>query len=139
MRATFVALFVFLTTACNNNLPKQSIVDKLRVLAVQANPAELLVGGSLPAATLTALAIEPSAAPIELTWALCPLPANLPPPEKLAHLAERLLPCVTSGADDNETHLGRYFSHARPRRCASEVDSRPKRGCAKRGGRRQTA
>src|SRR5262249_30203932 len=33
--------------------------------------------------TLTALAVDPSGDPIELQWALCPLPANLPPPPRL--------------------------------------------------------
>src|SRR5262249_16461028 len=80
MRAALLAFVFVVIAGCSNNLPKQSIIDKLRVLAVQANPAELVVGDSLPAATLTALAIEPSGAPIELQWALCPLPANLPPP-----------------------------------------------------------
>jgi hypothetical protein len=83
MRPPLLAFAFVIITGCSNNLPKQSIVDKLRVLAVQANPAELVIGDSLPATTLTALAIEPSGAPIELRWALCPLPANTPPPASL--------------------------------------------------------
>ena len=83
MRSAIPAFVFVVIAGCSNNLPKQSIIDKLRVLAVQANPAELVVGDSLPAVTLTALAVEPSGAPIELRWALCPLPANLPPPASL--------------------------------------------------------
>jgi len=83
MRVALLAFVSFAIAGCSNNLPKQSIIDKLRVLAVQSNPAELVVADSLPAVTLTALAIEPSGAAIELQWALCPLPANLPPPASL--------------------------------------------------------
>jgi len=83
MRAALLAFVFVVMAGCSNNLPKQSIVDKLRVLAVQANPAELVIADTLPAATLNALAIEPSGAPIQLQWALCPLPANLPPPASL--------------------------------------------------------
>src|SRR5262249_8439613 len=83
MRPALLAFVFFVIAGCSNNLPKQSIIEKLRILGVQANPAELVVGDSLPAATLTALAIVPSGAPIELRWALCPLPANLPPPASL--------------------------------------------------------
>ena len=66
MRLALLALVFVVIAGCSNNLPKQSIIDKLRVLAVQANPAELVVGDSLPAATLTALAIEPTGEPIQL-------------------------------------------------------------------------
>src|SRR5262249_43062153 len=83
MRAALLAFVFFVIAGCSNNLPKQSIIDKLRILGVQANPAELVVEDSLPAVTLTALAIVPSGAPIELQWALCPLPANVPPPASL--------------------------------------------------------
>jgi hypothetical protein len=46
---------------CPENLEKQSEIVKLRVLAVQAEPAELIVDPAqpLPRATLTALAVEP--------------------------------------------------------------------------------
>lgn len=83
MRSTAFLPAVLILAGCGTNLPKQSIIDKLRVLAVRAEPAELVITDSLPATTLTALAVQPSGAAIELQWALCPLPANVPPPASL--------------------------------------------------------
>lgn len=69
---TAVALAAALA-ACASDFEKQSLVTRLRVLAVQAEPAELLLadGGPLPATTLTALAVEPGGAPITTRFALC--------------------------------------------------------------------
>ncbi|TMB29747.1 MAG: hypothetical protein E6J61_14450 [Deltaproteobacteria bacterium] len=68
------ALMVSLACAgCATDLEKQSEVVKLRVLAVRADPAELVVtdGGVPPRATFTALAVEPSGAPTSVRFALC--------------------------------------------------------------------
>jgi hypothetical protein len=67
---------------CPENLEKQSEIVKLRVLAVQAEPAELIVDPAqpLPRATLTALAVEPSDAPVSVEFALCTLQDPVPPP-----------------------------------------------------------
>lgn len=83
MRSTASVVAFVILAGCSPDLPKQSIIDKLRVLGVRAEPAELVITDSLPATTLTALAVQPSGAPIELQWALCPLPANVPPPATL--------------------------------------------------------
>jgi len=68
---------------CPGDLEKQSEVVKLRVLAVQAEPAELIVDPAqpLPRTTLTALAVEPSGAPIAVEYALCTVQEAVPPPD----------------------------------------------------------
>jgi len=67
---------------CPGDLEKQSEIVKLRVLAVQAEPAELIVDPAqpLPRTTLTALAVEPSGAPIAMEYALCTVQQAVPPP-----------------------------------------------------------
>jgi len=72
MRPFLVALAALLA-ACPSNLEEQSRVSKLRVLAVRAEPAELVLpsDGGLPATTLTALAVEPGQSPVEVEFALC--------------------------------------------------------------------
>jgi hypothetical protein len=68
---------------CQGDLEKQSEIVKLRVLAVQAEPAELIVDPAqpLPRTTLTALAVEPSGAPIAMEYALCTVQEAVPPPD----------------------------------------------------------
>ncbi len=68
---------------CPGDLEKQSEVVKLRVLAVQAEPAELIVDPAqpLPRTTLTALAVEPSSAPTAMEFALCTVQEAVPPPD----------------------------------------------------------
>jgi hypothetical protein len=73
MRAALLAAVATLAAGCPSNLEEQSHVSKLRVLAVRADPAELVVtaDGGAPAATLTALAVEPHDAGIAVQFALC--------------------------------------------------------------------
>jgi hypothetical protein len=68
---------------CPGDLEKQSEILKLRVLAVQAEPAELIVDPAQPPprTTLTALAVEPSGAPIAMEYALCAVQGAVPPPD----------------------------------------------------------
>ncbi|HXN81523.1 MAG TPA: hypothetical protein VN883_03550 [Myxococcales bacterium] len=69
---------------CSADFEKQSEIRKLRVLAVAAEPAELIVqpdAGSAPSTTLTALAVEPSGAPIQTDFALCAQQGQLPAPD----------------------------------------------------------
>ncbi|MFL5308888.1 MAG: hypothetical protein ACJ79H_00405 [Myxococcales bacterium] len=68
---------------CPGDFEKQSEIVKLRVLAVQAEPAELIVepGQPLPRTTLTALAVEPSDAPVAMEYALCTVQEAVPPPD----------------------------------------------------------
>ena len=77
--AIFAAL---LLPGCPGDLEKQSEIVKLRVLAVQAEPAELIVDPSqpLPRTTFTALAVEPGGAPIAMEYALCTVQEQVPPP-----------------------------------------------------------
>lgn len=68
--------------ACSSDFVKQSQVEQLRVLGVQADPAELILdGGTLPKTTFTALAVEPSGAPITTQFAVCLIDtaSGLPP------------------------------------------------------------
>jgi hypothetical protein len=77
------AMAALLLPGCPGDFEKQSEVVKLRVLAVQAEPAELIVepGQPLPRTTLTALAVEPSGAPIAMEYALCTVQQAVPPPD----------------------------------------------------------
>jgi hypothetical protein len=81
--AAWAALAGFLLPGCPENLEKQSQIVKLRVLAVQADPAELIVDPAQPPprTTLTALAVEPSGAPIAMEYALCTVQEAVPPPD----------------------------------------------------------
>jgi hypothetical protein len=60
--------------ACANTAPDTpplpNQLDRLRVLAIAANPPELFPGES---ATLDALVFEPNAAPTEFAWSWCPM------------------------------------------------------------------
>ena len=71
-----------LLAACSSDLEKQSQIVKLRVLAVQAEPAELIFasGQPPPKTTLTALAVEPANAPIAMQYALCTVQDAVPSP-----------------------------------------------------------
>ena len=81
--AACAALGAAMLLGCPGDLEKQSEVVKLRVLAVQAEPAELIVDPAqpLPRTTLTALAVEPSGAPIAMEYALCTAQEAVPPPD----------------------------------------------------------
>ena len=71
-----------LLAGCPDGLERQSLVTKLRVLAVRAEPAELVLqpDAGLPSTLLTALAVEPSGAPIVLRYALCTVLGATPSP-----------------------------------------------------------
>ncbi len=74
MRAlTLAAAAGFFLSGCPDGLERQSHVTKLRVLAVRAEPPVLVLqpDAGLPHTLLTALAVEPSGAPIALRYALC--------------------------------------------------------------------
>jgi hypothetical protein len=75
------ALLALLLAACPTDLERQSHISKLRVLAVRAEPPELVLNpsGPLPATTLTALAVEPSGALISMRFALCTRLGDAPP------------------------------------------------------------
>jgi len=81
--AACTLLAALLLPGCQGDLEKQSEVVKLRVLAVQAEPAELIIepGNPLPRTTLTALAVEPSGAPVAMEYALCTVQQAVPPPD----------------------------------------------------------
>jgi hypothetical protein len=76
------ALLALAYAACGDNFEKQSQIVGLRVLGVQAEPAELILqdAGPLPSTTFTAFAIEPSGAPITTVFSLCLQQGVLPDP-----------------------------------------------------------
>ncbi|MFL5362894.1 MAG: hypothetical protein ACJ78U_18170 [Myxococcales bacterium] len=78
-----LALVALACAACSNDLEKQSEIVKLRVLAVSAEPADLVVsqGQPPPRTTLTALAVEPSGAPVTMRFALCTEQSATPAPD----------------------------------------------------------
>ena len=73
MRAATLAL-VLVVAGCGNDFDPASFVDKLRLLAVKAEPPEVAFG---QATTLTATAANPGGAAPTITWDACLLP---PPP-----------------------------------------------------------
>jgi len=77
-----LAILALACAACANDLEKQSEIVKLRVLAVSAEPADLVVsqGQPPPRTTLTALAVEPSRATVTMRFALCTDQSPTPPP-----------------------------------------------------------
>lgn len=66
-------LFLAVTAACDYGFEKQSHVSKLRVLAVRADPPEVVMvpGQPLPPVTLSALAVGPAGEAVEMQYALC--------------------------------------------------------------------
>jgi hypothetical protein len=82
MRRALAGVLSVLLSACPSNLEEQSRVSKLRVLAIRAEPPELVLApdGGVPVATLTALAVEPGGAAIALQFALCAEITSAPSP-----------------------------------------------------------
>jgi hypothetical protein len=122
-----LCLLALASAACASDLEKQSEVVKLRVLAIRADPAELVVtdGGVPPRATFTALAVEPSGAPASVRFALCtdqnPTPSstldcpgtqgvNLPPAGATSAVLDlgdpRFLPVLSASVDGGTPDAG---------------------------------
>jgi hypothetical protein len=81
MKGFFVCA-ALLVGGCSSDLPAASFIDKLRVLAVRANPPEVDPGQTT---ALDLLAVEPvvhqldggaAAAPLTAVWLACPLPSG---------------------------------------------------------------
>ena len=81
--AMALAAALLSAAACSSDFEKQSQITRLRVLGVQAEPAELLLtpDGGLPRTTLTALAVEPSGAAVTTRFSICLLQGGLPAPD----------------------------------------------------------
>jgi hypothetical protein len=81
MRAALLAI-ALLAAGCPGGLEEQQHISKLRVLGVRADPAELILDADagLPAAALTALAVDPSDAGITVRYALCTDLSGVPAP-----------------------------------------------------------
>jgi hypothetical protein len=81
MRAALFFL-ALLASGCPAGLEEQQHISKLRVLAVRADPAELILeaDAGLPAAILSALAVDPSDAGIAVRYALCTDLSGVPAP-----------------------------------------------------------
>jgi len=71
MRCLIPLLLV--TAACNFDFEKQSHVSKLRVLAVRADPPQVVLvpGQPVPTVELTALAVGRGGEPVEVEFSLC--------------------------------------------------------------------
>jgi hypothetical protein len=67
-------------SACSNDFEKQSQIVKLRVLAIRADPAELIVapGSPAPKTTFTALAVAPDGGAAAVSFAVCTDQTNPP-------------------------------------------------------------
>jgi hypothetical protein len=84
MRARLLLVAAVALAGCDNNLPVASFIDKLRVLAVRAEPPELAPGATT---ALSVLAVEPAhpvgpTAPLSAIWLACRIPPGVatPPP-----------------------------------------------------------
>ena len=75
MRSILPALGALLLAGCAPDFELQSEIRRVRVLAIQAEPAELVVdpdASSLPGpVTFSALAVTPDARPVTVRYALC--------------------------------------------------------------------
>jgi len=73
IRATALALTLIagLLTGCVEDLPRPSLVDDVRILAVASDPAEAEPGDTV---TLTALVVDPENRARTLRWATCLVP-----------------------------------------------------------------
>lgn len=80
MRSILPALVVLLLAGCGPDFELQSEIRRVRVLAIQAEPAELVVdpdASTLPGPmTFNALAVTPDARPVTVRYALCRLTGN---------------------------------------------------------------
>ena len=76
------ALCAALALSCAEDFEKQSFISKLRVLAVQFEPAELIADPNAepPKTRMTALAVDPAGNPVGLRWALCTVQDPVPSP-----------------------------------------------------------
>ena len=76
------ALLLLALSACPAGLEEQSHISKLRVLAVRADPPELVLqpDAGLPATTLTALAVTPGGVAQAVQFSLCTLLTSAPDP-----------------------------------------------------------
>lgn len=83
IRPLLFALTAAIANGCADDFEKQSRISKLRVLAVQAEPAELIADPNQPPpkTSLTAFAVEPGGAPVTVRWALCTVQAAVPSPD----------------------------------------------------------
>src|SRR5471032_3187433 len=81
-RALLYPLAAFVLASCANDFEKQSHISKLRILAVKAEPAELIIqqGQPPPKTLLSALAVDPTGGIIHLRWALCTVQQAVPDP-----------------------------------------------------------
>jgi hypothetical protein len=80
MRPHVPVLLLALLTACGPDFELQSEIRRVRVLAIRAEPAELVLdpNGSLPPqpVTFNALAVSADDAPVTVTYALCRFSGN---------------------------------------------------------------
>jgi hypothetical protein len=81
MRTSLFVPLALLVSACGTDFELQSEIRRVRVLAVRAEPAELLVDPALstmpPPVTFSALAVSPDR-PVTVTYALCRATATNP-------------------------------------------------------------
>jgi hypothetical protein len=75
-----VWLSAVLGAGCADQTPSPSLVEDLRVLAVQAQPPELLFerdpGAGAQAVTFRALVMDPRGGPMTYDWAFCPVESS---------------------------------------------------------------
>jgi hypothetical protein len=76
MRWTFAVALAAIAAGCAGDVPSPTLVEDLRVLAIRAEPPEVLVdgpGAPLGSVTFDALVVDPRGLATSYTWSFCPV------------------------------------------------------------------
>jgi hypothetical protein len=80
MRAAPAPLLILILNGCAGDVPKASLVEDMRVLAIRAEPPEILIDREAPAAatpvTFHALVVDPRGLPMSYEWRFCPVESD---------------------------------------------------------------
>ncbi|MBN1959494.1 MAG: hypothetical protein JW841_00990 [Deltaproteobacteria bacterium] len=70
-------VFIFIISACDQNLPQYSKVEDLRIISMQAEPPTYLFDQPDAELTFNALVLDPRGGPVDYTWSFCPVESTL--------------------------------------------------------------
>jgi hypothetical protein len=125
-KTSALALALALCSACSNDFSPYSKLDRLRVLAVRAEPPTPLPGQDCE---LTALTFSPDNEPVSHRWSFCPLSAlakddyRCPFPEAAAQQVFGISPAYDLGTGDEARFTNDFPIEALSGYCASGIDT----------------